>query len=51
MLRIEDTDKERSKKEYEEAIYNDLHWLGLEYDNKGDVWRSSERNEIYIQKI
>ena len=51
LLRIEDTDKERSKKEYEEAIYNDLHWLGLEYDNKGDVWRSSERNEIYIQKI
>jgi len=51
LLRIEDTDKERSKKEYEEAIYEDMKWLGLDYDNHNSVWRSSERNEIYIQKI
>jgi glutamyl/glutaminyl-tRNA synthetase len=32
VLRIEDTDKERSKKEYEENILESLKWLGLEYD-------------------
>ena len=32
VLRIEDTDKERSKKEYEENILESLTWLGLEYD-------------------
>ena len=51
LLRIEDTDKERSKKEYEDAIYEDIKWLGLDYDNRGEVWRSSERTEIYKAKI
>jgi glutamyl-tRNA synthetase len=32
VLRIEDTDKERSKKEYEENILESLAWLGLESD-------------------
>lgn len=32
VLRIEDTDKERSKKEYEENILDSLNWLGLEHD-------------------
>ena len=32
LLRIEDTDKERSKKEYEDNIVESLKWLGLEYD-------------------
>lgn len=32
LLRIEDTDKERSKKEYEEGIIESLHWLGLAHD-------------------
>lgn len=32
VLRIEDTDKDRSKKEYEENIIESLAWLGLEYD-------------------
>lgn len=50
-MRIEDTDPERSKKEYEEAIFEDLKWLGLDYDNKDNVWRSTERNEIYKEKI
>ncbi len=51
LLRIEDTDKERSKKEYEEEILNAFEWLGLEWDNEGDVWRQSERGEIYKAKI
>lgn len=43
-MRIEDTDKERSKKEFEDDIFNGLKWLGLDYD---EVYRQSERTEIY----
>lgn len=32
ILRIEDTDKERSKPEYEKDIVDNLKWLGLEHD-------------------
>ena len=32
VLRIEDTDKDRSKKEYEENILESLVWMGLEHD-------------------
>lgn len=44
ILRIEDTDKERSKKEYEDNIVDSLNWLGLDYD---EFYRQSERTEIY----
>lgn len=53
ILRIEDTDLERSKREYEEAQIADLKWLGLNYhegpDKPGAVgpYRQSERLEIY----
>ncbi|MEK7538360.1 MAG: glutamate--tRNA ligase family protein [Patescibacteria group bacterium] len=40
ILRIEDTDKERSKKEYEDNILDSLKWLGLNYD---EFHRQSER--------
>ncbi len=32
ILRIEDTDLERSKKEYEEDLIDQLKWLGLDWD-------------------
>ncbi|HEV7960086.1 MAG TPA: glutamate--tRNA ligase family protein [Rhizomicrobium sp.] len=32
MLRIDDTDDTRSKSEFEEAILEDMAWLGLDYD-------------------
>lgn len=32
LLRIEDTDKERSKKIYETAIVESLHWMGMDID-------------------
>ncbi len=54
LMRIEDTDKERSKKEYEDDIFDSLAWLGLTFDNEDGqkgVWRQSERTEIYKQKI
>ena len=44
ILRIEDTDKERSKKEYEEDIVSGLKWLGFDSD---EFYRQSERENIY----
>ena len=38
-LRIEDTDKERSKKEYEDDIFFALKWLNIDLD--GEVVRQS----------
>ena len=49
VLRIEDTDKERSKKEYEEDILESLKWLGIDYD-KGP-FRQSERTTLYREKL
>ncbi|MEK7610430.1 MAG: glutamate--tRNA ligase [Patescibacteria group bacterium] len=48
ILRIEDTDRERSKKEYEESILSGLSWLGLEPD---ETYRQSERTAIYTEYI
>jgi len=49
ILRIEDTDKERSKKEYEDSILSGLEWLGLDYA-EGPI-RQSERRDIYSKYI
>lgn len=45
LLRIEDIDPQRSKKEYAEFIMDDLHWLGLDWD-EGPYYQS-ERGDIY----
>jgi glutamyl-tRNA synthetase len=45
LLRIEDLDPERSKPEFTDAIFEDLTWLGLDWD--GPVWKQSERGAIY----
>jgi glutamyl-tRNA synthetase len=53
LLRIEDTDAERSTRESEAAILEDLRWLGLEWDEGPDVggphgpYRQSERLHLY----
>ena len=44
ILRIDDTDPERSKEEYVDGIKQDLAWLGLHWDR---VERQSERVEQY----
>lgn len=44
VLRIEDTDKERSKEEYENDILEGLKWLSIPYDER---YRQSERTDIY----
>ncbi|MBN9310424.1 MAG: tRNA glutamyl-Q(34) synthetase GluQRS [Devosia sp.] len=45
LLRIEDIDRERSKPEFTEAIFLDLHWLGLAWEEP--VWRQSARLPAY----
>jgi nondiscriminating glutamyl-tRNA synthetase len=58
VLRIEDTDVERSKKEYEAEIFSGLEWLGMTWDEGPDAnggadkgafgpYRQSERTSIY----
>lgn len=51
ILRIDDTNTERSTKEYEQNILEAVNWLGLTYDH---IYRQSERTDIYkkyIEKI
>jgi len=45
LLRIEDHDRQRSRREYEDAILEDLAWLGFQAD--GRMVRQSERAELY----
>jgi len=52
VLRMEDTDKERSKKEYADDILDGLKWLGLDWD-EGPFYQT-QRTEIYkryLQKL
>ncbi|BAI80540.1 glutamyl-tRNA synthetase [Deferribacter desulfuricans SSM1] len=57
ILRIEDTDLERSTKESENLIYEDLQWLGLDWDEGpikgGDYgpYRQTERFDIYKKYV
>ena len=48
VLRIEDTDIERSKPEYEKDIIESLKWLGIEWN---EFYRQSERQKIYAQYL
>ncbi len=45
LLRIEDIDRARCRPEFEEAIYEDLSWLGLDWEKP--VLRQSERSTAY----
>ena len=49
ILRIEDTDRERSTKESVEAIFESLRWLRLDWD-EGPFFQS-ERTELYKQRV
>ena len=54
-LRIDDTDLERNRPEYEQLIYESLGWLGLNWDEGPDKggpyapYRQSERVDLYRQ--
>ena len=53
ILRIEDTDRERSTKEAEAAIFDALRWLGLDWDEGPEVggpdgpYFQMERLDVY----
>ena len=55
ILRIEDTDLERSSRESEENIKNALKWLGIDWDEGIDIggeygpYRQTERLPIYAE--
>ena len=49
VLRVEDTDRARSTREFEEAQLEDLAWLGLDFDE--GPYRQSERGELYEEGI
>lgn len=53
ILRFEDTDQERSKPEWEQVIYDEMRWLGLDWDEGPDIggpsgpYRQMERLDLY----
>jgi len=51
MLRIDDTDRERSKDEYTDAIKRDLTWLGLTWDDYAHQRDRMDRYDALIQKL
>lgn len=57
VFRIEDTDKERNTQESYDALFEVMHWLGLNWDEGPDVggpyapYRQSERGDIYADVL
>ena len=57
LLRVEDTDQQRSTRESEQAILDSLRWLGLDWDEGPDIggdagpYRQSERSDIYREHV
>jgi glutamyl/glutaminyl-tRNA synthetase len=49
LLRIEDHDRQRSRREFEDAMLEDLAWLGFEADEP--PVRQSERGNIYEEAL
>lgn len=49
VLRIEDTDRQRSTQEYTDAILDSMKWLGMDWD--GELMYQSERFDLYNSYI
>src|ERR1041385_7132043 len=55
VFRNEDLDYQRSKPEFSSAMYEDLRWLGLDWDEGPDIsgpfapYSQSERRSIYLE--
>ncbi len=53
ILRFEDTDRERSSKEWEQVIFDELKWFGMDWDEGPDIggpygpYRQMERLDLY----
>ena len=56
VLRLDDTDAERNRPEYETAVYEGLRWIGFDWDEGPDVggpdgpYRQSERMDLYREQ-
>lgn len=48
VLRIDDTDRERSRPDFEQNIFAGLKWLGLGFD---EIYHQSERTNLYRSKL
>ena len=51
LLRIDDTDTERSKIEYENAIYESLTWLGMTWDELAHQSKRLDRYNVLIEQL
>ncbi|MEM9583166.1 MAG: tRNA glutamyl-Q(34) synthetase GluQRS [Pseudomonadota bacterium] len=49
LLRMEDTDLQRAKPEYDAQVLEDLNWLGLTWD--GEILRQSQQLQSYMPAI
>ena len=47
-LRVEDTDKERSKEEYKNQIIKSLKWIGINYDEKEYIQSNKIKDHVKI---
>ena len=47
-LRIEDTDKERSKEEFKKQIISSLTWLGIEHDDKEYIQSKNIKKHVSV---
>jgi len=47
VLRVEDLDRDRCRPDYREAVFEDLGWFGLQWD-EGPFWQS-ERRPLYLE--
>ena len=50
-LRIEDTDKERSKDEYKEQIIQSLKWIGIQHDKNEYIQSTKLKLHVEIANI
>lgn len=50
-LRIDDTDKLRSSIEFENQIYKDLQWLGLEYSSVSKQSENTKKYDVAFEKL
>ncbi|MHA2101243.1 MAG: glutamate--tRNA ligase family protein, partial [Candidatus Kariarchaeaceae archaeon] len=53
LLRVEDTDRERSTPEAEERLFEALRWMGVEWDEEGEegFYRQSRRHERHMEVV
>ena len=51
LLRLDDTDTERGRAEYEQGIYDDLNWLGLTWDEFEQQSKRTDRYDLAIAAL